>query len=153
MSIKQTFWKLLDVYDVEIPIIQRDYAQGRDSDKAAEIRKGFVRHLFDMINDTSRSEDLDFIYGSVRDDSLILLDGQQRLTTLFLLHWYLSTGASQVECANKKLSRFRYETRVSSREFLQSLLKNSTDLDLFTIEGKLSDKIKDAHWFFSVWNN
>ena len=31
---KYTFWKLLSEYQVEIPIIQRDYAQGRNSAKA-----------------------------------------------------------------------------------------------------------------------
>ncbi|XUP88632.1 hypothetical protein B6672_009185 [Campylobacter jejuni] len=31
---------------------------------------------------------LDFIYGSVKNDVFLPLDGQQRLTTIFLLYWY-----------------------------------------------------------------
>lgn len=31
---------------------------------------------------------LDFIYGNLDGDTFLPLDGQQRLTTLFLLHWY-----------------------------------------------------------------
>jgi hypothetical protein len=36
---------------------------------------------------------LDFIYGSMeshRPSDFLPLDGQQRLTTLFLLHWYMA---------------------------------------------------------------
>ena len=32
---------------------------------------------------------LDFVYGSKKNNVFIPLDGQQRLTTLFLMHWYL----------------------------------------------------------------
>lgn len=34
---KYTFWKLLDDTSIEIPIIQRDYAQGREEEKKLEI--------------------------------------------------------------------------------------------------------------------
>ncbi|NRB39198.1 MAG: DUF262 domain-containing protein [Pseudomonadales bacterium] len=152
MSVKQTFWQLLDSYDVEIPIIQRDYAQGRSDAKATQIRQGFVQSLYEMVTNPAVSTDLDFIYGSVKNDVLVLLDGQQRLTTLFLLHWYVSTGTQALE-AREKLAKFRYETRVSSREFIGSLLTFSDDFDLLAIEGSLSEKIKDAHWFFSIWGN
>tara|TARA_R110001583_G_scaffold179730_1_gene336632 strand:- start:3820 stop:6093 length:2274 start_codon:yes stop_codon:yes gene_type:complete len=154
MSIKQTFWGLLDHYQVEIPIIQRDYAQGRKDAKALQIREGFVRSLFDMVTNTDATQDLDFIYGSVKHDKLVLLDGQQRLTTLFLLHWYISTAAGEISTANTKLAKFRYETRVSSREFVESLLKFSDDFSLSDAKpGELSGLISDAHWFFSEWRN
>lgn len=151
MSMKQTFWELLDNYEVEIPIIQRDYAQGRSDTKAVQIRKSFVSNLHSMVINTDVTQDLDFIYGSVKLDKLVLLDGQQRLTTLFLLHWYVSTGLGKQDEAKNKLSKFLYETRVSSREFIGSLIKYSNDISLAKIEGNLSDSIKDAHWFFSIW--
>ena len=34
---------------------------------------------------------LDFVYGDVKAGVLRPLDGQQRLTTLFLLHWYVAS--------------------------------------------------------------
>lgn len=151
MSMKQTFWELLDNYEVEIPIIQRDYAQGRSDTKAVQIRKSFVSNLHSMVINTDVTQDLDFIYGSVKLDKLVLLDGQQRLTTLFLLHWYVSTGLGKQDEAKNKLSKFLYETRVSSREFIVSLIKYSNDISLVNIQGNLSDSIKDAHWFFSIW--
>ncbi len=153
MSVKHTLWQLLDSYHVEVPIIQRDYAQGRSDPKATQIRKGFVSSLHDMVINVDATQDLDFIYGSVKQDKLVLLDGQQRLTTLFLLHWYVSTGSGKSGEARNKLKKFRYETRVSSREFFESLINYSESLILSEIEGKLSDSIKDAHWFFSIWCN
>ena len=153
MSVKQTFWQLLDSYEVEIPIIQRDYAQGRSDAKASQIRKGFLSSLHNMVVNTDATQDLDFIYGSVKQGKLVLLDGQQRLTTLFLLHWYVSTGSGRSGEASNKLRKFLYETRVSSREFVESLINYSNDISLINIEGTLSDTIKDAHWFFSVWCN
>ena len=38
---------------------------------------------------------LDFVYGDVKDGVLRPLDGQQRLTTLFLLHWYVASLAGR----------------------------------------------------------
>ena len=82
-----TFWKLIHEYAIEIPIIQRDYAQGRNSSNASEIRRSLLSNIFDAINN-NRNLDFDFIYGTAENGILYPLDGQQRLTTLFLLHWY-----------------------------------------------------------------
>ena len=40
------FQELLNNYNVKIPIIQRDYAQGRNDDKAENIRNKFLDHIF-----------------------------------------------------------------------------------------------------------
>src|SRR6516162_7378875 len=77
---------------VVVPQIQRDYAQGRD--EAQEIRDYFLNALHDAL--TLQASDarlpliLVFIYGSMDNRRFLPLDGQQRLTTLFLLHWYLA---------------------------------------------------------------
>ena len=42
---KYTFWKLLKEYNVVIPIIQRDYAQGRKSDNASIIREELLESI------------------------------------------------------------------------------------------------------------
>ena len=75
---------------IVIPIIQRDYAQGRVNEQ--DIRDNFLISLKSYLEDSSKnSHDLDFVYGNKnQDDEFIPLDGQQRLTTLFLLHYYLS---------------------------------------------------------------
>ena len=85
-SEKLTFRELIHKHKVEIPIIQRDYAQGRDG--KADIRTNFLNALLEVIND--KYLELDFIYGSVKNSVLQPLDGQQRLTTLFLMHWFIA---------------------------------------------------------------
>ena len=90
---KHTFLGLIENQQIQIPIIQRDYAQGRIDPKVSEIREGFLSALVEALktSDNSNPLILDFIYGStINNNSLFIpLDGQQRLTTLFLLHWYL----------------------------------------------------------------
>lgn len=78
---------------IVIPKIQRDYAQGRPS--AKKIRERFLSSIYGAIDkESSTPIELDFVYGElarVNGDILFMpLDGQQRLTTLFLLHWYLA---------------------------------------------------------------
>ena len=94
------FLKLFERYDhVEIPLIQRDYAQGRESAKA--VRERFLDSLLAILKDDKQPLSLDFIYGEVMEEvegkpsCFQPIDGQQRLTTLFLLHWYLACVAEQ----------------------------------------------------------
>jgi uncharacterized protein with ParB-like and HNH nuclease domain len=71
-------------YNIEIPIIQRDYAQGRKS--TFEVRELFLQALFDYLEENIPNRDLDFVYGSTEQEGeiekFIPLDGQQRFTTL-----------------------------------------------------------------------
>ena len=139
-----SFWQLLENQSVEIPIIQRDYAQGREDKK--EIRVEFLNALYRSI-DKDKSIKLDFIYGSKSNETFQPLDGQQRLTTLFLLHWYAALKDSKLtDEIQKVLTKFSYETRASSREFCSELVKNCTEIDL-SIE-KISDLLIDSSWFF-----
>ena len=64
-------------------MIQRDYAQGRKNE--VKVREGFVSSLAAIIN--GKGGTLDFIYGALEGQDFVPLDGQQRLTTLYLLHW------------------------------------------------------------------
>ncbi|WNL13312.1 DUF262 domain-containing protein [Aliarcobacter cryaerophilus] len=148
---RYTFWKLLDENIIEIPIIQRDYAQGRADEK--RIRDKFLDALCEVIKDEKKSINLDFVYGEIKGEGenkkLTPLDGQQRLTTLFLLHWYLATKENKFDEASKKLQKFTYETRVSSREFCKALATNKID---FSKENeKISNIIEDKNWFFKSW--
>ena len=141
------FWELIQSHNIEIPIIQRDYAQGRiDKD---EIRSNFLNALFNSLNE-SKSIRLDFIYGSMVNNSFQPLDGQQRLTTLYLLHWYAANkeNISKENFVNT-LIKFRYETRISSREFCESLISNPIEIRQTT--ESLSSLISDSSWFFLSW--
>ena len=68
---------------IEIPIIQRDYAQGRKN--AKEIRNDFLKDIFVHLNDNQAMK-LSFVYGTTNGSMYVPYDGQQRLTTLFLFH-------------------------------------------------------------------
>ena len=46
-----------------------------------------------------------------------IIDGQQRLTTLYLLHWYLAKRLTDRATELKVLKKFIYATRTSSKEF------------------------------------
>ncbi|WP_269899855.1 DUF262 domain-containing protein [Paenalcaligenes faecalis] len=150
---------------IEIPLIQRDYAQGRRNTE--EIRMGFLQALYGYLDEGRTLRDLDFVYGRVMKngangrDCFIPLDGQQRLTTLFLLHWYLAQLAGEEESLRSVLgyngtSLFAYETRSSSREFCSALLNNDIDLHALLLKEaipSLSSTIRDRGWFYASWEN
>jgi len=152
-------------YTIEVPIIQRDYAQGRKSKE--KIRNTFLEALYSHLSE-EKMIDLDFVYGTItgtyeQRDKFIPLDGQQRLTTLFLLHWYLAKNDGQSEIFDQFLlqgtgSRFTYETRTSSREFCDALVTNNFDLNKLLPPDKdkknsLSKTIKNAFWYFLLWDD
>ncbi len=148
--------------NITIPIIQRDYAQGRTSEKP--IRDNFLNALHNYLDNNIGGRDLDFIYGSLLpfDDSInefLPLDGQQRLTTLFLLHYYLSNKDGYQEHFQKIMthhnkSRFRYKTRISSSEFCDCLIQYKLNLNETkdNLDTRLSDSIKNQKWYHLIWN-
>ena len=102
---------------ITIPRIQRAYAQGRSDAHAVKTRERFLSAIHAGLINNGLT--LDFIYGNIQNGQLIPLDGQQRLTTLWLLHWY----ADKKEGINdKRLARFSYNTRYSARDFLIKLV-------------------------------
>ena len=151
-----SFFQLIKNYRIVIPIIQRDYAQGREDQK--EVRENFLNSIYDyLIN--NKPLNLDFVYGTVRDNEFIPLDGQQRLTTLFLLHWYLY-NISDNEDLRKKFrnaiqrdgkSMFSYETRSSSTEFCNALVYH--DIDMKNLKNNsVKETIKNSSWYYLSWN-
>ena len=88
---KYTLYTLLENNLVKIPLIQRDYAQGRKSEEV--LRNSFIDKIKSVLDEGKEKLNLDFIYGYTEQNhnskiDFIPLDGQQRLTTLWLLHWY-----------------------------------------------------------------
>ena len=113
-----------------IPKIQRDYAQGRE-DKGY-IREEFLKEIYRVITRDKDSElSLDFIYGYMDDEQRVFypLDGQQRLTTLWLVYWYLAVQAEELETEENNLKLFSYDTRISSRDFCAELCNGDNFID------------------------
>lgn len=201
MSKAITFWQLIQGNKIEVPVIQRDYAQGREEDKINAIRKDFVHDLISTLEDEQRTLHLGFVYGKIdgkdkyaerernkraienilnavegyaqqldmriqtditalSDDkfksvnlpTFIPLDGQQRLTTLFLLHWYLSVfSVDNSAPLLDVLHHFTYKTRKSSLEFCDAICQSENVQPLKECTETLSEAIENNKWFRKAW--
>lgn len=116
-----------DYKEIRIPRIQRAYAQGRKNEK--DIRDNFLEDLFNSLKENDTLE-LNYVYGNTVKNNengpvlFELLDGQQRITTLFLLHWYIACREHKLDDnLITTLSKFRYETRHTSSDFCEYLCK------------------------------
>lgn len=171
MNQTYTLLSLCEAYQkIEIPIIQRNYVQGNDK----TIRCHFVDYLVKALTQQSPVE-LDFVYGAERQDTqltdncapqvgkvLIPLDGQQRLTTLWLLHGYLlaleqvSNNPEQLSPEKREtqcqlLSRFVYETRQSAKDFCGYWLQEVTQRACPELVDKPSKYLRNCAWFDPEW--
>lgn len=130
---------------IKIPIIQRDYAQGRRDPDVNRVRSCFLDSLYTAV--TEKPITLDFIYGNIDDRGIMTpLDGQQRLTTLFLLHWYAARKQNIPVEDMEFLKRFSYETRYSARYFCLELIEYTP-----TFADVLSKEIINQAWFPLDW--
>lgn len=152
MNPNYTLKELLDKYSVVIPQLQRDYAQGRA--EAKELRVRFLSQILRVLREEEEERlNLDFVYGYDKALSpnhhpiFYPLDGQQRLTTLWLLHWYLLPSESVAE-EREWLLRFSYRTRSSSTRFCQLLVEHAV------VDDSRLDvaAIKDQPWYRQSYN-
>ena len=139
-----------DAISFEIPIIQRDYAQGRSDGRSKEIRKTFLGSLIAAVeNYPQKNIELDFVYGKRNKNKVYLLDGQQRITTLYLLHWYLAQRLQKPSLL--KYVALSYRVRQYADKFTQKLSDESTQID-FT-SSIPSQAICNCTWFFDAWKH
>lgn len=80
--------------------------------------------------------------------TFIPLDGQQRLTTLYLVHWYLIQQLD-LEEELETLKKFSYATRVGAKDFCQLL--TNTFFETHNSELSLSETIINNENYFSDW--
>ncbi|MBO6219780.1 MAG: DUF262 domain-containing protein [Treponema sp.] len=136
-------------FRIVVPRVQRDYAQGRVGKFEDRVRKRFLDALYSAVVN-HQSVTLDFVYGDVEEDGkLILLDGQQRMTTLFLLHWYAAKKEKLHKNEYEFLKNFSYATRFSSRDFCKAIIENEISFE----SSKLSEEIKNQSWYPYDWKN
>ena len=145
-----TFSKLLEQYDkILVPMIQRDYAQGRTDKKATDVRNNLLTDIF-----SDKNVHFDLVFGSKEKriidgkekNCFIPVDGQQRLTTLFLLHLYgQKAGKTNTEL---DLSKFSYDTRRAASDFCKSITSKEWAAPN---DKNVSDIIKDSSWFMNYW--
>ena len=163
---EQTLLKMLEKHEIVIPIIQRDYAQGRENNNVVEIRENFIKDIFSKLIDNQRLK-LSFIYGTEEGTQYIPYDGQQRLTLVYLLMLYLTEYSGQrilIDSNNEKiniLSKFYYKTRDFSSDFCAYLTLdedgffNKNTLSKIKYDSEhlydLKNKIINDSNFFSAW--
>jgi hypothetical protein len=152
-------------YKIVIPQIQRDYAQGREDKNNDNKIKGydFILKIIEVLTNDNSKLHLDFVYGFTEEIdknqfAFIPLDGQQRLTTLWLLHWYLSpkneteqNGIKMISISDEVkewLKNFTYITRDSSKRFCEELIEK-----YLPVSDNIYMTIKDAVWFMASWQN
>lgn len=140
---------------IVIPKIQRDYAQGRK--KSEDPRAALVRGkiLNDIFNSNENGIDFQIVFGSeeIRKEIskdrtnahvFIPIDGQQRLTTLFLLTLYRDKLENKKELEVK----FIYETRRAATDFCVDIVNNDWP-DFPNVPPKKA--ITESTWFQQYW--
>lgn len=152
---KTSLWNYIEHTSVVIPKLQRDYAQGRKGKE--NLRENFLSTLRDALDKALQTKGyqlkLDFVYGSSNEDAQFTpLDGQQRLTTLWLMHWYIAFLTNKLNEDNVKdhLGNFTYETRQSSRKFCDRLVKLGHTIKILDKE-TIADAIMRQSWMVNAW--
>ena len=153
-------YTFLDVYKkhgIFIPKIQRDYVQGRATAQVQKNRKSLLYKLVGVLKGEINDIMLNFVYGYQENGYFVPIDGQQRLTTLFLLHIYLYAK-------NKRLSelgdgkKFRYDTRETTNRFFDALFKDGNIQEFLNATSAKNVKefirdMEDCAWFSCSWKS
>lgn len=125
-----------------IPEIQRDYVWGNNE----IVLRRFLKNIF---NNNKKELDIGFFYAYKvyqNEEIYALIDGQQRITTLVLLYWYLGVDGNCIR-------NFKFKVRENCNNFLENLLKvKIDDIKKINVES-ISEKIKNCIWYLSIWDN
>lgn len=148
-----TFWNLINDYKIIVPKIQRDYVQGRENKTVEKNREEFVKELTDSLAG-NKLMSLNFVYGTIHGDEFIPIDGQQRLTTLFLLHLYVFAKKEDTVAIEKLQNKFSYQTRYTTNRFLEKLSGELPQmLKLSCRNADLAEIIRDSGGYVAPWDS
>lgn len=138
--------KTSNISQIKISMIQRDYVQSLDEQKF----KKFLNVLVEALNNGTELS-LDFIYGNINEDGVFEpIDGQQRLTTLALLTFYLYCRQSENILQNP-FEYITYATRQSANNFCQ-LLRGDKWKNKFNDTDNPSNIIKNDIKYFKEYD-
>ena len=136
--------KLSELLNDELIIqeIKRDYVWGNNE----IVLRRFLKNIF---NNNKKELDIGFFYAYKvyqNEEIYALIDGQQRITTLVLLYWYLGVDGNCIR-------NFKFKVRENCNNFLENLLKvKIDDIKKINVES-ISEKIKNCIWYLSIWDN
>ena len=149
---------------VIIPDLQRDYCWGDNAyvgsndKKPRELVSDFVKNIVELYEENkSLKVTLGLIYGYEQPHGHIqICDGQQRLTTLFLLLGYINTRSggkfnefiiSEKEMNDDYEPHLQYAIRESTLYFLSDLARR-----VFIERTTPIDEIKQSNWYFNEYD-
>ena len=134
------FIESFDNKTIFIPLLQRDYVQGGREDVIGP----FVDSLIE------KKCDLNYIYGYAEDGCFVPIDGQQRLTTLWLLYLYAYSKKQQ---KGEFHVRMKFEAREYADDFCKKLFEHLESLlgNVDADNRSLDNIIIDQNWFLNSW--
>ena len=158
---RESLWSLLSVRGLTVvfPALHRDYAQGRQDAQAEAVRRKLLDDLSDALRAAASDSaglrpgmDLGLVCGNLEPDrSLIPVDGQQRLTTLFLLHWLLAFLSGRLESdpeIRNALLRFRFDGREPADRFCRRLVLQGPCASVpASGDSCISSRLRSCGWF------
>lgn len=144
---------LLKDYIIYIPDMQRDYCWGttitnKTDNSSSTLFKNFLDTLVQNCNENKTDFTMGLFYGYVENNRLYLCDGQQRITSLYLilLYAYKLGKVDESLLIYNNMPRLQYAVRDSSLFFLNDLLEHIKNI-------KTIDDIKKEDWYFDEYNN
>lgn len=156
---KETFIGLFNNYIICIPAIQREYVQGYDEEQTNIVRSNFIDEIFDALSNESVL-DIGIIYGYTQKDEsgekpiFFPVDGQQRITTLYIIYWCLSMMKTETEDDLLKDKILQYEVRNSTTRFFKELV-NKEKIEFFkkcfSRKDSIYESLVSQEWFESQW--
>ena len=156
---KETFIGLLNNYIICIPAIQREYVQGYDEEQTNIVRANFMDDIFDALSNESIL-DIGIIYGYTQKEEnseksiFFPVDGQQRITTLYVIYWCLSMMKTETEDDLLKDKILQYEVRNSTTRFFKELV-NKEKIEFFkkcfSRKNSIYESLVSQEWFESQW--
>ncbi len=128
-----------------IPRLQRDYVQGSNIALINDFVESLINSVFN-----NEQEDLNYIYGRWTNNKqeYIPIDGQQRLTTLWILHLYAHSAVFPDKDFNIGIN---FESREYAQDFCCCLQNHLGDILQNHYKGKICHHITNQAWFQSVW--
>ena len=148
---------------IVIPDLQRDYCWGNNAlttdRQHHELVTNFVKNIVELFEqDKERENTLGLIYGYEQPHNHIqICDGQQRLTTLFLLLGFINTQTngefnqyiiSEQEMNDDNEPHLQYAIRESTLYFLSDLARNAFVDKVTKLDAKA---IKGSDWYFNEY--
>lgn len=129
-TISNETYSLRKLSNIFIPDFQRAYAQGRNTPQSREIIENFITDVRNALLCSASPLSLDFIYGRKNNGFFEPYDGQQRLTTLFLVHLYI---LRKTDCALNKNQAWKgfklsYRTSIEAGRFVEAISDNNNQI-------------------------